>query len=93
MVAQTSCPLFFPSPESIKLQLALDKVGSRCCEAKQHLSCCCIGRLTAKITNQERLLEVIGQKQAELIRMNTSVSAEPSSLPRPTQLRRWSAIW
>jgi hypothetical protein len=40
-----------------------------------------IGRLTALITNQDRLLEVIRQKQAELIRMNTSVSAEPFSLP------------
>jgi hypothetical protein len=37
--------------------------------------------VTALLTNQDRLLEVIRQKQAELIRMNTSVSAEPFSLP------------
>jgi hypothetical protein len=81
VVADNQSPSFLRA-NTIKLQLALGQGGLSLLrgQATPFFLLQLVG-VTALITNQDRLLEVIRQKQAELIRMNTSVSAEPSSLP------------
>jgi hypothetical protein len=43
-----------------------------------------LNRLAAVIADQQRLLEFIRAKQTELIRVNSSVPAEPSTWPTAT---------
>ena len=76
MVADNQSPFFFPSDEYH--QIAADtwiRQALAAVRPSNTFLVAAIDRLTALITNQDRLSEVIRQKQAELIRMNTNVSA------------------
>ena len=49
--------------------------------AKENLPDIPAARLAALIEDQERLLEVVRKEKAELIRMDRSIPAEPTTRP------------
>ena len=55
--------------------------------AKENLADIPTVRLAALIEDQERLLELVRKEKAELVRMDRSIPAEPSSSPTQPELR------